>query len=115
MLGFESGEEGDAAAEEGGAEEAPAEEEAPARRRRNLQEEEPAEGEEAAAEEGAEEGAAEEEEEEVPLTNLAAAPYALVMRNQQGYRVSGKNISQELCYQAKQYKDLAEKLAKASK
>ena len=53
--------------------------------------------------------------EPVDLPKLQKAPYALVMRNQQGYRVSGNNISTELCYQAKQYKKLAEKQAKASK
>ena len=100
----------DAAAEEGaaeeGAEEPAAEEEAPARRR-SLQEEEaaPEEGaaEEGAAEEGAEEGAEEDaaadgEAAPADLSKLAKAPYALVMRNQQGFRVSGNNISTELCY-----------------
>ena len=44
----------------------------------------------------------------VPLTKLAKAPYALVIRNQQGYRVSGNSIPEELCYQAKQFKLRAE-------
>ena len=46
---------------------------------------------------------------------LEAAPYSLVMRNQQGYRVSGANIAKELCYQADQFKKLAEKQASANK
>ena len=49
----------------------------------------------------------------VPLTKLAKEPYTLVMRNQQGYRVSGKGIPKELCAQAKKYKDLKEDYDKA--
>ena len=51
----------------------------------------------------------------VPLAKLAKAPYALVIRNQQGYRVSGNNIPTELCYQAKQFKLLADQQAQARK
>lgn len=48
----------------------------------------------------------------VPLNKLAKAPYALVIRNQQGYRVSGNSIPEELCYQAKQFKLRAEQAKK---
>ena len=101
-LGFEEASD-DAAA---GDDAAPAEEAA----RRSLQDEEAAaDGDADAAAAG--DDAAEPEE----LPKLQAAPYALVMRNQQGYRVSGNNISTELCYQAKQFKQLAEKQESAKK
>ena len=43
------------------------------------------------------------------LKKLQQAPYALVMKGQQGYRVSGHEMAKELCYQANQFKKLAEK------
>ena len=125
MLGFETGEDADAGGDDAAAEgdEAAAEgDEAAddATRRRNLQGDEAAEGDEAAAEgdEASEEDEVtveevSEEDTPVPLVNLQSAPYALIMRNQQGYRVSGKGIAKELCLQAKRYKDLVNQQEKA--
>ena len=105
-LGFEEASEDDA--------DKPAEGEAAEGEAAAPAEGEAAEGEAAAPAEG-EEGEEKKTEEPEELPKLQAAPYALVMRNQQGYRVSGNNISTELCYQAKQFKTLAEKQEKAKK
>ena len=110
----------DAAADDAAADDAPADD-APAddAGRRNMQDEgadPPADdtaADDASDETTEDDAAAEGEEAAVDLAKLAKAPYALVMRNQQGFRVSGNNISTELCYQAKQFKKLAEKKEKS--